>query len=237
MMDNTLGGRLLSVAGFVRQGAVFADIGTDHAHLPIFLLKNGKISRAVCSDINKGPLSLAVANVTEAGFSDCVDFVLTDGAASLTPYCATDYAICGMGGELIADIISRAEQLKNPDINLILQPMTKQSTLRKFLASEGFTVTDEAYSTDEGKHYVCMLCSYTGAVCEMSEIDAELGLKNAKNANKTSHILYLKGKIKATETKIKGLNDGGLGTKEQELLLSALLERVRELEGEVSHDS
>ena len=46
MRDSTLNVRLLSCAGLVRQDAVFADIGTDHAYLPIFLLKSGVIAKA-----------------------------------------------------------------------------------------------------------------------------------------------------------------------------------------------
>ncbi len=229
MKDNTLGGRLLSVAGFVRQGAVFADVGTDHAHLPIFLLEHGRIKRAVCSDINKGPLALAMANVAEAGVTDKVDFVLTDGAYALAQYHATDYAICGMGGELIADIIDKAPHLKNTDVRLLLQPMSKQAHLRTYLGENGFTVTDEIYSTDEGKHYVCLVCRYTGSVGKMSYIDAEIGLKTIKNVNISSQISYFKTKQSAVRKKIRGLEKGTLDTEGEQKLLAAIDERLKRL--------
>ena len=83
MKDFALDGRLLSVARLVRQGAVFADIGTDHAYLPLALLNERRISRAVCSDINEGPLDSAKANAKDAGLFDKMTFHLADGAAAL----------------------------------------------------------------------------------------------------------------------------------------------------------
>ena len=81
---SVIGKRLLSAAEFVRQGAYFADIGTDHAYLPLFLLKEGKIPRAVCADINRGPLESAQKNAEAEGLSDKIKFFLADGAASLS---------------------------------------------------------------------------------------------------------------------------------------------------------
>ena len=84
MRDNALDVRLCSCADLVRQDAVFADIGTDHAYLPIYLLKSGRIKKAYCSDINKGPLATAADNVKDNGLSDRVELILTDGAAALS---------------------------------------------------------------------------------------------------------------------------------------------------------
>ena len=80
----TLDGRLSSVGKFVRQGAVFADIGTDHGYLPLALLRNGIIERAILSDINEGPLSSAMENARSAGLSDRCSFHLGDGAKELS---------------------------------------------------------------------------------------------------------------------------------------------------------
>ena len=118
-MKHPIGKRLLSAAEFVRQGAYFADIGTDHAYLPLFLLEGGKIERAVCSDINAGPLETAKRNAEEYGLSDRIIFRLTSGAEGLSDMGITDYAICGMGGELIAEIIESAPHLKDGAVRLI----------------------------------------------------------------------------------------------------------------------
>ena len=107
MKEINISPRLLSAADFVRQDAILADIGTDHAYLPLFLLSEGRIKKAFCSDVNEGPLASARANADAAGLLDRVEFTLADGADALSGRGITDYAICGMGGELISDIVSR----------------------------------------------------------------------------------------------------------------------------------
>ena len=176
MRDTVLDARLTSAAELVRQGAVFADIGTDHAHLPIFLLEGGRIERAILSDVNEGPLAAALANVGEHGLAGRVELVLTDGAAALAGKGITDYAVCGMGGELIARIVSDAPNMKEAGVRLILQPMTRQAVLRTELARLGFSILEEKYSYADGKYYVCMLAEYSGEQGVVDPVSAELGL-------------------------------------------------------------
>ena len=202
MRDFTIDRRLLSAADLVRQGAVFADVGTDHAYLPIFLLSRGIIERAVCSDINAGPLESARVNVAHNGFLEKVDFYLTDGARELFDTGATDYAICGMGGELIAKIIDDAPHLKNSGINLILQPMSRQGSLREYLYTNGFCIDSECYSTSSGKHYVCIRATYTGKCQTLSDVDYELGL--IQSVANESYVEYLRVKHKALCRAIEG---------------------------------
>ncbi len=209
MRAGALGARLSSVAELVRQGAVFADIGTDHAHLPIFLLKEGIAKRAVCSDINKGPLDSARRNSEESGLTDKMEFILTDGAAALSGKGITDYAICGMGGELIADIIEAAPHLKNKDTRLILQPMTKQSILRRYLFKNGFSTVTESYSSEGERHYVTMVAEYIEISRELTDAEAEIGIKPMDFVNKTSQIRYLEGKITALGKTADGKKTGG----------------------------
>ena len=216
--------RLASAAELVRQNAIFADIGTDHAYLPLFLLECGRINFAYCSDINEGPLASARRNAEERGMVDKMDFILTDGATVLRDRGITDYAICGMGGELIADIISRAPHLYDGKVNLILQPMSRQSTLRKFLASEGFRVSCESYSFDAGKYYVCLLATYTGERREIDEIEAELGSANSEYLNRDGRIGYLTTLYNARVRAMEGKILGGMENPPERIIVDAINE-------------
>ena len=219
------GKRLLSAAEFVRQGAYFADIGTDHAYLPLFLLKEGKIPRAVCADINRGPLESARKNAEAEGMCEKIKFFLTDGAAALSDEGITDYAICGMGGELIAGIIEAAPHLKSHGVRLILQPMTRPAHLRRDLAENGFSILDERYSDDGGKFYVCLCAEYTGEYSVICDFEAEFGILGQRRAENRAERGYLDTKIKSLTRAARGKAEGRDKSSPESELLSELERR------------
>ncbi len=203
--------RLVSVASLVRQGAVFADIGTDHAYLPLFLLEQGKILRAVCTDIAEGPLASARAHASGTAVLSHMTFVRTDGLDGMDGYGVTDIAICGMGGELIADILSRAPFIKEPSIRLILQPMTKQEHLRRCLCAEGFDIFEERYSQAEGKFYVTFAASYSGTVRQLTFEESILGVGRIDGCTDAYRGYLLRKRqafARAAEGKCRGGEDG-----------------------------
>ena len=162
MTNVKLDNRLMSVAAYIRQGAYMADIGTDHAYLPVYLCQSGKIQKALACDIAEGPCRRAATTVSGAGLSHAIEVVMTDGLNGLAGRGLTDIAICGMGGELIASIIDEAEFVKSPEIRLVLLPMTKVGYLRQYLAEHGFAVEGETLSSVQNKVYTCLCVSYTG---------------------------------------------------------------------------
>ena len=225
MRNFTLGERLKTCASLVREGAVLADVGTDHAYLPIYLLSEGKIERAVLSDINEGPLLKAKENVIANGYSERVSLVLCDGACALAESGATDYSVCGMGGELIASIISSAPHLKDKKIRLILQPMSKPEALRSFLFDNGFSILEERYSFDEGKYYVSMLAEYSGKKEEYTSFDACFGKTFPSDDNVRVMTEYMKRRKRALKGIINGKREGNADFSEEERLVAELSER------------
>ncbi len=223
MRSADLSPRLRSAASFVRLGAVFADVGTDHAYLPLFLLEKGIVKRVVCSDINRGPLDSAVANAKERGFFDSMDFILTDGAAALEGRGITDLAICGMGGELISDIIEAAPFLKDGRINLILQPMSKQAHLRKYLASRGFCIEEEKYSCEAHRNYVTIKANFVGEALKITELEAEIGNPPYSFSSDEPRKRYALERLSALKRAQSGKLRGGRA-------LSDETELIRELE-------
>ena len=231
MINSTLDKRLLSCADYVRAGAVFADIGTDHGYLPIFLLKSGRIERAYLSDVNDGPLSSARRNALAEGLIHKCEFFLADGAAALSDKGITDYAICGMGGELIASIIEDAPHLKERGIRLILQPMTKQEYLRRYLAKAGFSIVDERFSSDSDKYYLTVVAEYAGLCRECSFEESELGPDLPHTVDRVEYIGFLEGKRRAVLKALNGKKEGGVDTREDERRLSIIDRRIAKITG------
>lgn len=157
-----LDGRLSAAADLVRSGTRFADVGTDHAYLPVYLLQNGKIEYAVCSDLRKGPLKNAEETVKKYGVADKVDLRLSDGLDAYKDGEVNEIAVAGMGGLLISEFIERTDWLKNPDVHLILQPMTHAEDLRKTLYQNGFYIDKEIAVKDGDKLYIIISAYYNG---------------------------------------------------------------------------
>lgn len=164
-MNIKLDERLLACAQFVRENAKLADIGTDHAYLPVFLLKQGKICSALGCDINEKPLLRAKATVEAYGAYDKVELRLCDGLSGIEKAEFSDLVIAGMGGELIIKILSDCTYIKNEKYNLILQPMTKAYELRRWLTQNGFLIKDEKSAESNGKIYTVINAEF----CEKNQ--------------------------------------------------------------------
>ena len=133
-------------------GRIIADIGTDHAYIPIELAKNNKIDRAFACDINKGPCDIARSNIKNEGFEDVIEVRLGGGLSVIDEGEADEIIIAGMGGKLISEIIA-ADIATAKASRLILQPMNAQAELRKFLLENGFEITAEDLETEGFKVY------------------------------------------------------------------------------------
>ena len=105
--------RLKTIADLVCDGARLADIGTDHAYLPVWLLLNDRLKSAIAADIRPGPLDRARATAEEYDCTDRMRFVLCDGLSGLNRKDADTIVIAGMGGETIAAIMQAASWLKD----------------------------------------------------------------------------------------------------------------------------
>lgn len=205
-----LDSRLAAAASFVRQGASAADIGTDHAYLPIYLIQSGIAKSAVAADINRGPLERAKADAARYSMGNQLSFCLSDGlrGIDLEGLGITDIIICGMGGELIARIVGESEYTKNPAVRLILQPMTAADDLRAFLDNAGYNIIDEKISSAAGKTYCCICAEYDGVKRTSTPAELLLGKKNIEKREPLFE-KYAAGILKKLDTRINGLKTGG----------------------------
>ena len=215
--------RLRLAASFVRSGARFADIGTDHAYLPIYLLREGRIASAVAADVAEGPLGRARRNVEECGLSDRIELRLADGLSGMEGCGLTDIAICGMGGELIAAILRAAPFVREGDVRLILQPMTRIAELRRYLAAEGFAIDGERYAVAAGRAYTCLCVTFTGVPYPIDAVTAELGFHERRlPEDRAAFAALLDEREREALARIRGKRLGGADTTEEETMLAAI---------------
>lgn len=221
--------RLRAAAEPVRPGSRIADVGTDHAYLPIALVEAGVCPFAVASDVREGPLARAVEHIREKSLADRIETLLTDGLRGVEGYRPDDILICGMGGELIASILEESEYVRNPAIRLILQPMTMAHKLRLWLTTNGFAIDDETLVREhDRKLYQIIVAHYDGIARDLTPAQAYLGPVNL--TKKSAHLSELAGGcMTALNTKIRGLQSAGLDASEFEEIVKDIHERVKEV--------
>lgn len=130
------------------------DIGCDHGYLIIRLIQDGKAERGLACDLRRGPLDNAEKNIALYGLQDRIDTLLTDGLNGVEPSGSDVITICGMGGDLMADILDRAPWAKKAA--LVVQPMSKQERLRRYLRDNGYTILEERLVYEEHRLYTLM---------------------------------------------------------------------------------
>ena len=150
----------------VRKGKAVADIGTDHAYLPAWLVLNGITSKALACDVRKGPLENAKKTVEAYGLENEITLRLSDGFDEIEPFEADDFIMCGMGGTLMEQLVSRAYWLKNPSKRIIVQPQSHTEDIRRFFVENGFEILCEDACIDSGKLYCAMAAEYTGNIAQ-----------------------------------------------------------------------
>ena len=168
--------RLRAIASFVQQGTVLADIGTDHAYLPIYLLEQKKILNAIATDVSDGPLLAAKSSIAAAGFQELIQTRKGDGLSPLSAGEVETITIAGMGGSTIAGIIARNMPVAQAVDNFILQPMGESRTLRRFLYQNAWVIDDEVLVREAGHLYqILSVKKATGQLVVPCELSLELG--------------------------------------------------------------
>ena len=163
--------RLKTIANLISNGTGVIDVGTDHGYLPIYLRKNGYTGNLIASDINREPLSVARENAFSYGCND-IDFRLADGLDSCIPDEVDTIVISGLGGDIICDIIDRAEWTMDSNYHIVAQAMTKAEILRFWLVNNGYCIESEHPVLDRGREYSVLSIRYNGKNQKYS--DAEL---------------------------------------------------------------
>ena len=196
--------RMTLIYSLVRDGKNVLDVGTDHAIIPIELVKNGKSPRATVTDISNPSLDKGVKNISLAGLSKKISAYCTDGTLGVPLESVDDIIIAGMGGELIVKILSQDERLKSEKFRFILQPMTKPEELRRYLYQSGFAVISEQKVFAEGRAYAVIFAEFNGKTVDFTDTDILLGV--TPNRENRADVIYAERLLSALSTRLSGLN-------------------------------
>ncbi|MGO2083152.1 tRNA (adenine(22)-N(1))-methyltransferase [Vagococcus sp.] len=170
--------RLALVAKEVHEGAIVADIGSDHAYLPAYLITHQSIKHAIAGEVVEGPFNSAKTLVEDLGLTDKIDVRLGDGLDVINPEDdVTTITICGMGGGLIRDILARglANKKVTGQERLVLQPNVGEELLRRFLNEQGYRIIKELILEENKKFYEIIVAEKVSDKLQLSKDDLMFG--------------------------------------------------------------
>lgn len=167
--------RLKTIASMVDKCDCIVDVGTDHAYIPIYLVKNNICKSAIASDINKGPIERAENNIRTKGLSNSIECRLGAGLNPIKPKEADGAVIAGMGGNMIKDILEESQEVFKLLDFLVLQPVQNPEVLRKYIYDKGYKVLEEGIVFDENKFYEIIKIRYDNNPEKLEPIYYEIG--------------------------------------------------------------
>lgn len=172
--------RLMAVASFVDKGAFIADIGSDHATVPLYLYEKGTIAHAETVENKKGPYSRMVKALEEAGVLDISYPSLSSGIEKLMPEVDT-VIVAGMGARLILSILlSNKEKLSNVR-TIILDAHNERELLFEPLRGLGYSLLANSFIEEEGISYDVMKWVKEEKSEPYGDLESLFGPYNLKN--------------------------------------------------------
>lgn len=173
-MNVKLSERLAAIARRVPAGSTVADIGTDHAYLPVHLVGEGIARRAIAGEVGRGPYGTALDAVRTFGLDERIEVRLGDGLQVLSPGEADVVVMAGMGARTICGILAAGRPVLERLERLILQPMRDVPLVRRWLLENGWRLADEEMILEDG-HYYVIIDSRPGREVIEDEVILELG--------------------------------------------------------------
>jgi tRNA (adenine22-N1)-methyltransferase len=207
--------RLLKVAEYII-GDVLADIGSDHAYLPIYAYQNKQIKQAICGEVVEGPYQSTISNINRHGLSENIEARLGDGLSVLNGEYVQTVTICGMGGPLIAKILEEGFAHIGNRPRLILQANTYSYPIRAVIEKLGYTITAEEILKDKNHFYEIIVCDDTGTRRQYNNKELNFGPINLRERKPTfidklnwelEHQKKILNGIKDTDKNLEKVND------------------------------
>jgi tRNA (adenine22-N1)-methyltransferase len=216
-----LKGRLQKVASMAGHCSKPADIGTDHAYLPIYLVQSGICPMAIATDIKKGPLRKAEKNINKYHMQNKIELRQGDGLIPIKDDGCDVLIIAGMGGVLIRDIIEKSIDTAKEAKFILMQPMYAEEALREFLYRYGFNILEEALAKHEGRIYAVIKAAYDGIAREEETFYLHIGRRLFEQRDPLLKE-YLRKRIKRQDRIVQGMSKS-LRMKEAHIKENSLL--------------
>lgn len=211
--------RLQTVADYITTGNRVADIGSDHAQLPVYLIQSGKSAFAVAGEVNEGPWQAACKQIENANLTRQISARKGNGLEVVQPNEVDTVTICGMGGALISTILGQGDQQGKLEgvKELVLQPNIGEDAVRVWLREHDWVLQDEAIVEEDGKIYEVLYAKKKQRADELNQklyTGSELGLPypapvtNAILMRMGPYLLQKKGPVllKKWETEMEKLD-------------------------------
>lgn len=227
--------RLELIASLAKNGVGVADVGTDHAYIPIIMRKSGYKGNIIAGDINECPLEKARISLENAGLSDSVELVLCDGLSGIDSSKVDTVIVAGMGGDTITGILDRGlydmpEWASRSDYKLILQPVTKPEILRFWLVNNGFIITSEMQTEENGMLYQ-IICAQPGESPKYKDAELYTGrLEQIQDSKYFDKLLSMHIKrFKAAADSLQNAEEASL--KAWNMMILNMIDELKEMKG------
>lgn len=175
MNTEKLSERLATVAKYVPKGSRLADIGSDHAYLPCYLVKQEMITFAIAGEVAEGPFQSALKQVNQVGLTGRIAVRKGDGLEVVEAGEVNCITIAGMGGGLITSILEKGKDKLTEVTTLVLQPNIGAAAVRKWLLENQWRLVAESILKEDGKIYEILVAEKGDAKAAYSDaIEAEV---------------------------------------------------------------
>ena len=145
--------RLKAVANMITPGLTVADIGCDHAYLPIWLVREEISPHVIACDINAGPIERARENIEDVELTDRIEVRQGDGLSVIAPGEAGSVVMAGMGGKLMVKILDEGSDVLEKVSEIIMEPQSDVALVRHFLQDNGYRIISENMVNEDDKFY------------------------------------------------------------------------------------
>lgn len=185
--------RLMAIAKMITPGIPVADIGCDHAYLPIYLIREQITPYVIGCDVNAGPIIIAKENVSTAGLSEQIELRQGDGLTVIEKGEVKSVVMAGMGGRLMMRIMMEGEDVLSDVSEIILEPQSDVEALRHFLEDNGYLIISENMILEDDKFYP-IIKAVSGTMDLSEEVYYRYGKILLREENPVLHEFLIKEK-------------------------------------------